>query len=47
MNNMTAEATPSATILQKVHAVRTLMIAVGTGKRQINDAEAEYTELRG
>ena len=47
MNNMTAEATPSATILQKVHAVRTLMIAVSTGKRQIDDAEAEYTELRG
>ena len=44
---MTAEATPSATILQKVHAVRTLMIAVSTGKRQIDDAEAEYTELRG
>ncbi len=42
MSNMTA----SAIILQKVHAVRTLMIAVGTGKKQIDDAEAEYTELR-
>lgn len=43
---MTAEATPSATILQKVHAVRALMIAVATGKRRIEEAEAEYTELR-
>lgn len=46
MSNMTAEATPSATILQKVHTIRTLMIAVGTGKRRIEEAEAEYTELR-
>ncbi len=46
MSNMTAEATPSAAILQKVHTVRTLMIAVGTRTRRIEEAEAEYTELR-
>ena len=46
MNDMTAEALPSAAILHKVHAVRTLMIAVGTGTRKIDDTETEYTELR-
>jgi hypothetical protein len=33
-------------ILQKVHAVRALMINVATGLRRIEEAEAEYTALR-
>lgn len=45
MIDMTAEVT-RPTILQKIHAVRALMIAVATGKRRIEEAEAEYTELR-
>lgn len=47
MSNTNPATTRSATVLQKVQEVRNLMILVGTGKRQIDDAEAEYTELRG
>jgi hypothetical protein len=36
-----------ADILLKVHTLRSLLIAVGTGKREIDGAEAEYAELRG
>lgn len=32
---------------QQVNAVRSLLIAVGTGKREIDGAEPEYQELRG
>jgi len=35
----------ASALIPKVHAIRALLIAVGTGKR-IDDAEAEYTQLR-
>jgi hypothetical protein len=35
-----------ADTLSKVQVIRNLLIAIGTGKRQIDDAEPEYTELR-
>ncbi len=47
MSDTSAATTQSANIIQKVQALRSLLILVGTGKRQIDDAEAEYTELRG
>ncbi|MCX6591434.1 MAG: hypothetical protein NTZ56_07910 [Acidobacteria bacterium] len=33
--------------LEKVHAIKALMIAVSTGLRRIEEAESEYLELRG
>jgi hypothetical protein len=46
MSNISEANSLPVAILQKVHAIRTLLIAVGTAKRQIDDAESEYTELR-
>ena len=46
MSNTNAAMTQGDTILQKVHVIRTMLIAVGMGKR-IDDTEGEYTELRG
>ncbi len=37
----------NAEALQQVNVLRSLLIAVGTGKREIDGAEAEYQELRG
>jgi hypothetical protein len=34
-------------LLQQVHALRTMLIDVGTGIKRIQDVEVEYTQLRG
>lgn len=47
MSDTSAATTQSATIIQKVQALRSIMIAVGTGKRLIDETEVEYTGLRG